>query len=406
MAQSTIEQLVQRAFPGISLISYLEPDTVKGYNNRVYFLKVRRSGLSSVFRDSDEAERELVLKINGRFFFENKVQNEVGCIQILGTYCKDIPTPTVFAWSQEGTNVVLSSPLGEEKKELTMSIDPRDETHGGWILMSMLPGKPLSSCNFGDAAMVDIMKQLANVTTSWRTNIPAQKYIGNMQFHTRVHETPPDFVITRNSSPEPQGLVIRGILVDELRITTPIASISQQYAVKMEQKINDLENSDGYLPNRYLVPVLRNFIGTRLPQLNTDVAPYPRSSGNFVFTHWDVSPRNILVTESPPRISGIVDFEFAGFFSPVHEFLNDFIGNEGDWPATHYSTYLEELGRKGIDTPALGIDKVIWDNLYSLEKLSEHIAPWWLPGRHKEAALEEQFAEAARIVEESLAKLN
>lgn len=255
VAPTTISQLIRTAFPNIELVSSFELTSHKGYNNRLYLLTVRRrGGPSCVFRDTNAAERELVLKANGRFFLADKVQNEVGCLQVLGQYCPAIPTPVVFAWSEEGHDVCLASPAGSETKNVALAIPDGEKQHGGWILMSRLPGAPLSVCDLDEVSRLDIMRQLAGVTASWRTDIPAQMFIGNVQFHQPVHASEPDFVIVKNSGPRPQNLVVRGMLVDELRITTPITSVTEQYTRKLEQKLTLLETSDTYRPNRHLAP--------------------------------------------------------------------------------------------------------------------------------------------------------
>ncbi|OAA81984.1 Protein kinase-like domain protein [Akanthomyces lecanii RCEF 1005] len=412
VAPETIEQLIATAFPQIELLSHSELETNKGYNNRLYFLKVRRRagpGQSSVFRGTDAAERELVLKVNGRFFFSDKVQNEVGCLQVLRQHCPDIPTPTVLAWSEDGAAVALASPSApEEKKHVALLISESDKQHGGWILMSRLPGIPLSACDdLDDATRLDIMRQLAAMAASWRTKVPAQAFVGNIQFHQpTAHAAEPDFVITDNAGPQPQNLVVRGILVDELRIATPITSVTQQYTLKMEEKLKQLESNDNYTHNRHLAPEIRSFITDTLPQLDAIRQLQGTSSSNFVFTHYDLSPRNILVSGSPPKISGIVDFEFAGFFAPVEEFLNDAVGNEGDWPEHLYKAYLRELGARDIATPTAGISVSIWNAVHCLERVVDNIAPWWLPGRYEGAALDEQFAKSATELQENLRKLS
>ncbi|PTB41733.1 uncharacterized protein TrAFT101_009653 [Trichoderma asperellum] len=74
----------------------------------------------------------------------------------------------------------------------------------------------------------------------------------------------------------------------------------------------------------------------------------------FQFTHYDLFPRNILVTGSPPRITGIVDWEFPGFFPPVDEFLDDWLDG-GDWPKEFYVAYLKRLEENGVATPAKSV---------------------------------------------------
>ncbi|OAQ98067.1 hypothetical protein LLEC1_02318 [Akanthomyces lecanii] len=416
VAPETIEQLIATAFPEIELLSHSELETNKGYNNRLYFLTVRRrrngdAAQSSAFCGTDAAERELVLKVNGRFFFSDKVQNEVGCLQILRQHCPDVPTPTVLAWSEDGAAVTLARPSSDESKHVALSIPKADKRHGGWILMSRLPGRPLSACDDDDdlteAMRLDIMRQLAGMAASWRTKVPAQEFVGNIQFHEpAVHDAEPDFIITDNAGPQPQNLVVRGILVDELRIATPITTVTQQYTLKMEEKLKQLQQSDNYARNRHLAPVIQSFITDTLPRLDAIQRPQDTSSHNFIFTHYDLTPRNILISGSPPTISGIVDFEFAGFFAPVEEFLNDAVGNEGDWPEHLYEAYLTELEARGIATPAAGISASAWNALRCLERVADNIAPWWLPGRYEGTALEEHFAKSATELRKNLKNLS
>ena len=68
----------------------------------------------------------------------------------------------------------------------------------------------------------------------------------------------------------------------------------------------------------------------------------------MTFTHHDFSPGNILVT-------GILDFEFAGFF-PNEESTNDAIVYSEDWPEAVYRVFPEELEGLGERTPLRGID--------------------------------------------------
>jgi aminoglycoside phosphotransferase (APT) family kinase protein len=76
----------------------------------------------------------------------------------------------------------------------------------------------------------------------------------------------------------------------------------------------------------------------------------------MTFTHHDFSPGNILVSESSPLlVTGILDFESAGFF-PNEESTNNAIAYSDDWPEAVYRVFLEELEGLGERTPLRGID--------------------------------------------------
>jgi len=60
----------------------------------------------------------------------------------------------------------------------------------------------------------------------------------------------------------------------------------------------------------------------------------------MTFTHYDFSPRNILVSEgSPPLVTSVLDFEFAGFFPNEDQFTNNAIANNQDWPEAAYRVF-------------------------------------------------------------------
>jgi hypothetical protein len=370
-------------------------------------VKATRIGEGSLFADEGESERELVLKANGRFFGADKIQNEVGCLRIMRHYCPGVPTPEVHAWSEDGRNMVLAAPRGGEERRIALPIGSRPSTHGGWILLSRLPGRPLSSFDFDMATRCGISKQLGDMAAIWRKNIPAQRKIGNIQFHEDIHNSEPDIVIGGMEERNLQRFVIRGLLMDDVKVTTPVTSVYEQYQRKLQKKLSELGNCSTYSRNKRLIPRIKEFINRCLPHLevNTAVPPAQTSPARFILTHYDLSPRNVLISGSPPEISGIVDFEFAGFFGEPEEFLNDSVGNDDDWHPDVYDAYLTQLEMHGVVTPRNGFPKHIWDTLRSLERLSENIAPWWLPGPYVDVALDEELAKAEVLVLEQLSKL-
>lgn len=356
------------------LLESVEPlPTGRSFNNRIYYLTC------SHLRDTNSTDprpekSKLVLKLNGRFFGPDKIQNEVSCLQLLERHCARTTAPRVLAWSETGESAEVIASDGRERCQ-PMSIPALDNS-AGWILMTRVPGEPMSTFKLSPDALLDLAMQLADHVSDWRRLIPAQKHCGNLCFcqDEYAHETP-DLLLSHVDSPRTSPVVLRGLLGEGIRRGIPIPDVKEWYAIRLQHQIERLETEATFTPNRSLSTPLRRFLTSTLPSLfasNTAV-------DEFVFTHHDLSPRNILISEEPPMITGIVDFEFAGFFPPLAEFLNDAIHNEGDWPQDAYDGYLAGLEKNGIPTPARGIDKANWEKACQLELLLQHVAPWWLP---------------------------
>ena len=128
-----------------------------------------------------------------------------------------------------------------------------------------------------------------------------------------------------------------------------------------------------------------------------------------VFTHYDLSDRNILVDPnmSPLCISGIVDWEYSGFFSPFDEYLLASeeifaLDDATDEKAPGFTTlFLADLERLKISTPKSSVFEKHWEEVRLLDKLHEHIAPWWLREQQGDL-LKMGLREAACIVEDCL----
>ncbi|RSL88749.1 hypothetical protein CDV31_016007 [Fusarium ambrosium] len=201
--------------------------------------------------------------------------------------------------------------------------------HGGWILISYVPGSPIPTADLSDAILTSLAKQLGDIV------VPA------------VDGT---------------ALTIRDIIQEGIEVNNPITTANEYYQLRLTDKLRELETTNTYAPNRSLAETLRAFISDS-------------------FWHTTTSPRKVLVTGQPPRITGLVDFEFAGFFPPVDEFLNDdVVNNGGEWPREFYEAYLERLHEKGVATPVRGFDPDVWNRNCWLETLVGNIAPWYLPG--------------------------
>ncbi|KND88251.1 hypothetical protein TOPH_07054 [Tolypocladium ophioglossoides CBS 100239] len=399
-----IDNIASCGFPDSELVSVAQLPSGKSYNNRIYFLTFRHPSDKASSDAVAQPEQEVVLKVNGRFFGEHKVQNEVACLQLLQAHCPDVPTPRALAWSEDGHVATFATPFRTASISLDESLCLNSHTlgHGGWVLMTRVEGDPIASADLDEAAWKWLAGQLGDIVTSWRRNIPAQPHCGNIRLPHEGVEA--GRVPTVRSS----ALEVRGILQEGIDVAGPIAYSSDYYRIKLADKLRELETSNTYAANRSLAAPIRAFIAEKLPHLqltgpsgNEGIGP-----GQFVFTHYDLSPRNVLVSGQPPRISGLVDFEFAGFFPPVEEFLNDYICNAGDWPQAFYNAYLARLEHNGIATPLKSLDADTWNLNCWLETLLGCIVPWELPGGHRGAALEAKLREAEASAREMLEKLS
>ncbi|KAG8413351.1 hypothetical protein J3458_012925 [Metarhizium acridum] len=229
---------------------------------------------------------------------------------------------------------------------------------------------------------------MADIAADWRRNIPAQSHCGNLKLCRDDKDT--------------HGITIQGIVMDSVEPPEPLRTVNAYQKVRLAEKMRELATKDTYAPNRHLPPILQNFVDNQLPDMT--LMPPQKQSGLFVFTHYDLAPRNVLVSGRPPQITGIVDFEFAGFFHPMEEFLNDCIDNRADWPAALYAAYQERLEEHGIATPAGSMDREVWNRNYWLEMVVNYVAPWWLPGQHQRHGLLDELSRAEAIVFDALEK--
>lgn len=96
-----------------------------------------------------------------------------------------------------------------------------------------------------------------------------------------------------------------------------------------------LDNEDEF--NRYLISSLSHV--TPRP-VRDAFARQQRNNHRIVFTHGDLSPRNIIVLND--TIVGIVDWEEAGWFPEYWEYVKFFLrtgADDGDWPSYAYDIF-------------------------------------------------------------------
>jgi len=186
-------------------------------------------------------------------------------------------------------------------------------------------------------------------------------------------------------------------------------SVFDLHRIRLETNLRELETNNTFTPNRDLAPEVSHFITNTLPKL----FPAPAQADSFFFTHFDLSLRNTLVTittdpdgnPGTPKLTGLIDFEFSGFFPPSHEFVNDCVDNGGDWSEAAYAAYLKRLAELEVATPLDGIDEKEWIVEHKLGMLMDNIAPWWLPGGFTEVEVEEKLKECSGVVKGLLGEL-
>ncbi|KAJ4037936.1 hypothetical protein NW761_006406 [Fusarium oxysporum] len=391
MSSESINRLVRHVLPDITHIELEALPSLKSFNNRIYYLQCHRES-----QNGNEVAHidELVVKINGRGFGSEKIQNEVSCLRLLEHFCPEIPAPHAIAWSQDGLTIDTKDAQRGEVK-----LNVMDDSPGGWILMTRVPGKPINLSALSNDDKFHLATQLADHVTNWRRDVPPQSFTGNICFHEMGYQ--PDVTIPSSNSAIEMQFLIRGMLGEELHCQDGITSLAEYYKLRIENKMKTLQTNETFAPNRDLMQPLQDFIRQVLPT----VSGLNTKDDLFVFTHYDVSPRNVLVSGQPPQITGIVDFEFSGFFPPLDEFLNDCIANDGDWPKDMYDVYLKRLESNGIPTPLVGIKKDHWEQMALLEELVEKIAPWWLPGEFQGEQMEQELKKVMSRVGKILKKL-
>ena len=341
----------------------------KSFNNRIYMID-NTLGLHNSY----------ILKVNGKFFGPAKIENEVACLQILQRYCPAVPVPRVVAWSIEGCQVILadSGKQDLDPKKATVNVDCRC----GWILMTRLPGEPIDPSTLAAEHVPSLSLQLAKIISCWRHAVPRSDRCGNLRLRTRgVKSQTPSW--QSEEAKYDLGFDIQGILEIGLDETyQPMTSLLSYWSAKLSHAIKQLSTKEIYAGSRQLLlPPLNRFIEEILPNLAI-FQNSPEEKNGFVFTHTDLSSRNVLVAGSPPRITGVVDFEFSGFFPEMHDFTGYSIvsdeDDEGGWPVLMYNEVLRHLEDTGVVTPLYLKGSRQWRDLMGLVDLETYIAPWWL----------------------------
>ena len=367
----------------------------KSFNNRIYFISLKPKPSD----DEELASNSVVLKIPGWNFGVDKIQNEVICLLLLEKHCPAIPTPRVLAWSEPGHGIQTVHRVDGNVSITEEKAMKPNEHEIMWILMTRLPGQTLQPEHLAPPSLDAVMQRLASYMSQWRSILPPTARIGNLRI---VSEN------EANADGTYGDLFGLRVSVDGLLIgaaTSALHNSQEYYKNKIRGELEILKANPNYIANRStIVPMVEYLLSDVLPT----TALFRRGSGQHtdsIFTHYDLSPRNILVkldSNGQLGISGIVDFEFAGFFPPEDEFTNTVVAHEGDWPDHAWSSFSSHLQFSGVDIP----EGKLWKQACAVIRIIENTAPWQLrvggiQGEELNAALEH----ARTVVRENFAIL-
>ena len=396
---SKISHIISCAFPNRKVESIDQLESGRSFNNRIYFLKFAATG--------GQTRKNAVLKVSGQFFGADKIQNEVANLCLLERYCPMVPAPRVLAWCDSGIEGDKLQVLDRSKDrkpdkfpDIVTFVHPQNDRGSseiGWILLDQRPGRPLDCSDIAGQAGEEVMKELASFVAQIRKAMPTADRIGNLIISSispasREPSSYSDFFNTETK------IEIKGLLNCTHSPAKPIFSASQYYHSKLQDQLTKLNTEEAFTTNRPEVnAAVQSFISEDFPKLQLLKQPHLPT-----FTHNDFSPRNILVTGSPPSITAILDFEFAGFFPPEEEFANNAVCNDGDWPPGAYEVFLSELENLGIRTPLNGFPERSWRQARILMELTENVAPWFL--REQEGIPKEDVQKECRKAEDRVRK--
>ena len=366
----------------------------KSFNNRIYFI-------NSV----DESQQSYALKVNGQFWGPAKVENEVRCLRLLQQFCPNVPTPRVIAWSTDGRGVDRSDATDHASRSVQTACKQ------GWILMTRLPGEPIDPHTLTGEEASTLSAQLVQTIHSWRTQVPTSDRCGNLRLQSDNIASKASF--GKGGLGVDLDIGIEGILDINMPPTEhPMDSLLSYWHAKLSHSVKWLTTNHVYSANRdSLEPVLLRFLRTTLPRLSIFSNTREQTNG-FVFSHTDLSPRSVLTVGSPPQITGIVDFEFSGFFPWMQEFMGTSLvppDDENDheaWPVPMLDQILKQLEDRGVETPIRLKGSKQLAELMNLAQLETYIAPWWLSANGIPVdALSSELTEAKSKVEVALSAL-
>ena len=386
-----IRTIITTIHPGRQATSVDTLARGKSFNNRLYFVSTTWPGKEK--EKQLRHDSEVVLKVSGTNFGPEKARNEIACLLLLEYYCPETPAPRVLAWSDDCSTIQKKKSSFQDKdgalrvshEQIEISISQHH-----WILLTKVPGRTLCEADFSDLSAGSLMKQIAGCLAAWRSGIPGSFDVGNCDMVSDEQSTTPLVSIISNA---------KLLLCDKRPSAFPRTRLDY-YKARLENEVDRLKQDDIFKSSRAtLSEPLSDFFKDKLPQLEL----MKESGAPFIFTHYDLSPRNILVAEGLPlTLTGIVDFEFAGFFPAEEEFTNLSITNKGDWPEELEKWLYGELDFIFSVTKESLPQGLPFTQACSIIEMVNNIAPWWLLGREKSAETEDELTDSRNKVLESM----
>lgn len=390
LTDEQLSDIIAKVYTGSALSKKTQLGKKKSFNNRIYFVQIEHQA------PEDELPDEVVIKVNGRFFGSSKVQNEVASLVLLQQHCSKVPAPRVLAWSEDGSKICairngVFAVLYDDVIE-TDGVPTRTCAHG-WIMITKLPGRILQSDDLSSKNQ-GLVEELADIVASWRADIPHRTVVSNLALQPAGY--------TSSNALHGLELMSGGLILCETQPPSPIRSSAAYYTNLLSDQMHKVDTKQVFdFVRSRLLKRLQSFRESLLPHLLHSDSH--NQEERFVFTQQDFAPRNVLVQDSADgklHVSGIVDFEFAGFFPPAEEFLNCKARQSDDWSEDFFESLCVALASRGIGVPGHNTEMERFDVLRDLAVMIENVAPWWLQDGHVVGkALEEELTVTCKTVE-------
>ncbi|KAL2426508.1 hypothetical protein ABEF95_008705 [Exophiala dermatitidis] len=426
-SDATIQGIFKKSLPDVKPehVSIEHLPSGKSFNNRIYFINLTEpaaltrpefkiNGVESTDSAQTSWATSFVLKVSGLPFGPSKTQNEVACLLLLEKYCPTVPAPKVVAWSDDGNKIKTPSDSrgtrtrsaswvlrlkkatgsGLRNRDVETENNDQLDTKGrGWILMTRVPGRIISREDImgptGDAIMIKMAEHVA----AWRKNMPPARAVGNLRLIRRFGVPPPSATMYDRGILPGLDVYVEGLIASESSSTA--LNTTQRYFVhKLKAEVRRLKDNKIYEQNKDFVnKLVSRFIKDTLPKLPI----FYRETGEMIFTHYDLSPRNVLVVDTPvgAAVSAVIDLEFGGFFPATEEFANVVENDNQEWPAHQYEVFLATLDRHNALPQSLArvfsgppsaylpvihpdFGGVEFQQAVLLARIAGNIAPWWV----------------------------
>ncbi|KAK5231738.1 hypothetical protein LTR47_007141 [Exophiala xenobiotica] len=441
LSDEAIKSIICRSLPDVKedQITIEQLGSGKSFNNRIYYVDLSQptsicrptwngDGVDISRNPKREQISSLVLKVAGFPFGGAKIQNELACLLLLEKYCPSIPTPELVAWSEDGRRI--KTPIdtrGSRERSLsvptqlkTLSIDDdstsaREETADqGWLLMTRAPGRTITHADLSGAQGASIMHQIAEHVATWRHALPATRTVGNMRLIGRNSIPPASATLYDKAILPGLDVYIDGIITKPTS-PSPLKTYLEYITHILRANLRTLKNCKLLQRNEERVnAIVRQFIKDTLSKLS--LLHGKSKAANMVFTHYDISPRNVLVSpvghvhgdaansnsNVAVAVSAVIDFEFAGFYPAAEEFTHTVENSHSEWTVPLFGEFLSELDRRealpaclaehissesepmdGVEVE-FGQDEHIpfggpdFHQAVLLHRVAANIAPWWI----------------------------